>query len=396
MLATDFHDRCGRKKGLADGESAPAYAVARSDAEPSYALATDFYDTRGRKKVLAEDPYITVDPDTAQVALESSYILTVGAVDAASPAPSTVAGVAPVAGEEALYDYADVNAEPSIVPLRCAAPTASATSAPADERQGTVRGLADGATYELATMGSEGSHLSPSEQAAVAPAVHEREVVRRWSKGNKRAKATPVAVTDAPASVDAKVGATVVPALASISGGRWKKKKKQTKKRLSPVDSDTPRSPAGSDFEAVSIRLNDGAGDEHVNPAFSEPVTVEHQQRPSLKRHSSWKLSLKGRSRKSSFVPGQENTNRDLEAVSIRLGDELPPVEGTGEADWDDIQTFLTAVAEVAEAAESASNPMTIGTGKASPTSSTESHHSSAASTPAGTPRNFRRTYSIV
>ena len=249
---------------------------------------------------------------------------------------------------------------------------------------------------DLATMGSEGSHPSPSEQAALAPAVHEREVVRRWSKGNKRAKAAPVAVTDAPASVDAKGGATVVPALASISGGRWEKKKKRTKKRLSPIDSDTPRSPDGSDLEAVSIQLNDRDGDEQANPAFSEPVTVEQQQRPSLKRHLSRKLSFKGSSRKYSVVPGQENTNRDLEAVSIRLGDELPSVEGTGEADWNDIQTFLTAVAEVAEAAESASNPMTIVTGKASPTSSTESHHSSAASTPDGTPRNFSRTYSIV
>ena len=70
----------------------------------------------GGKKAPTEDPDIdiTMDPDAAQEGLKSSYILTVGAGDAASSAPSTVGGVAPAAGERALHDYADANANQSI------------------------------------------------------------------------------------------------------------------------------------------------------------------------------------------------------------------------------------------------------------------------------------------
>ena len=147
--------------------------------------------------------------------------------------------------------------------------------------------------------------------------------------------------------------------------------KKRAKKSLSPAAADTPRGAArrGGEFEAVSIRLNDGDDGEQVNPAFSETATVE-QQLQSMKHSSPWKLSRTGRSRKPSFVPGHDNTDRDFEAVSIRLGDELPPIEDAGAADWNGIQTFLTAVADDAE---SASEPVTTVSGKASPTSATES-----------------------
>ena len=144
---------------------------------------------------------------------------------------------------------------------------------------------------------------------------------------------------------------------------------KRAKKSLPPPDADKPRSPRGGDLEALSIRLNDGDDAEQVNPAFSEPATVE-QQRPSMKHSSPWKLSRKGRSRKPSFVPSHDNTDHKFEAVSIRLSDEPPPIEAADEADWDGIQTFLTAVAD---AAESASEPVTTVSGKVSPTSATES-----------------------
>jgi hypothetical protein len=164
-------------------------------------------------------------------------------------------------------------------------------------------------------------------------------------------------------------------ATSKARGRRWSK---DVKKKRPPVSLE---SAAVGGFEAVSIRLNKGAGSvddvwSNVPVEVSEPVAVP---RLPQRRNYSRKLTFTGRSpRKSGINAGQAILHLDAHATTD-LG-ELPDMalEDT-EADWDNIQTFLSTVA--ATTTEALPPPTTT---------------SSPVTTPAGSPRTLRQQMSII
>lgn len=134
-------------------------------------------------------------------------------------------------------------------------------------------------------------------------------------------------------------------------------------------------------FEAVSIRLNKGAGSvddvwSNAPVEASEPVAIPRQPQ---RRNYSRQLTFTGRSpRKSGITAGQAILHLDAHATTD-LGELHDLAIEDTEADWDDIQTFLNTVA--ATATEALTQPTTSG---------------SPVTTPAGSPRTMRRQMSIV
>ena len=305
---------------LADGENAPTHAVPRPDAEPTRAYGTTMQDDHDDKEAPTE---IMVDSDAARESLASPCVVVSEAEDAASPAWSSVTGAVPAAGEEAIYEYADVATDLSAVPLRCSAPNDSATTTVTDNRRRiTLREVPDEATYEFATM----RRGTPS---AATPTIPERESARRWSKQSKPTKTAPDAL------------APIGQGASKVSGRRWSKDQKRSKSLA------TLESGAEGEFEAVSIRLNKGAGGQDVDPEVSGSIAVPRQQ---LNRSYSRKISFTRRSRRKSGINAAAGPAiLDLDAPATTNLGELPQIENA-DADWNAIQTFLSAVAATAAA----------------------------------------------
>ena len=404
---------------LADGEN--AYAVPRPD-EPTYAYATELKDDHDDKAASTE---IMVDSGAARKSLASSCVVVSEAEDAASPAWSSVTGAVPVAGEEAIYEYAEGTADLSAVPLRRSVPIDSATATVTDnQRRITLRQVRDEATFETAaivtdnrrrvtlwevpdaatnefatmtmeppstatpvppTFREQGDmHWSKQNKGANEPAPIGKTVSkvseRKWTKDQKRKKSLvpvnhnemapqssrdgdledvfiqlskepdgehvnptfsePVAVArqlipEAPALIDK--GAS------KVSGRRWSKDQKR-RKGLAPLESGTG---SAGEFEAVSIRLNKVAGGQDVDPEVSGSIAVPRQQ---LNRSYSRKISFTRRSRRKSGINAAAGPAiLDLDAPATTNLGELPQIENA-DADWNAIQTFLSAVAATAAA----------------------------------------------
>ena len=495
---------------LADGENAPAYAVPRTDAEPTYVYASEL-------TTELNDDYVIVDPGPARGSFESPCAMVSEAEHAVSPTSSSATEAVSAAGEDAIYAYADGNdamdasrsATPllppvdadgdgvvpcamtewgeqhwqhsrtdlSAAPLRGSAPSDTAANKVAMRRntlrevaeeatydtaaatvtvtmrRNTLRDVpdeadeADEATYEYATLRREtpstatpvtrGSMQRQSTQRKRTKATPDAPVQiggkrasRRWSKDQKRKKSL---VPDDPAeavqssrdggleAVSIRLnketdGEHVNPTFsgpvavarqqsrevpgkeASKAGGRRWSKDQKRKKSLVPPESDT----AGG-FEAVSIRLTKGAGSvddfwgngagKDVNPAFSGPVAAPRQPRQPMTRNYSRKLTFTGRSMRKAGI----NTGPGILDLDASTDQDEPPEVEDGGADWDDIQTFLTAVAATtaAEAADTADTtaPTKAPRGILSP--SMKLHNSNVAGTPAGSPPSRRKMSTV-
>ena len=183
---------------LADGGNAPMYVF-----PPMYVVS-------GPDDEEAST-HIMTDPDTVHESLESPCDMVSDADDAPSPALSSVTGDAAGAGDDAIYEYADVTDDPSAVHLRCSEPNASTAATVTDGQwRNTLWQIPDEATYELATI----------RRGKTFSAMH------RWSKQSKRTKAVP----EAPAPIRGRTAS-------KLSAKRWSKDLKQ-KKRVVPLETD--------------------------------------------------------------------------------------------------------------------------------------------------------------
>ena len=157
-------------------------------------------------------------------------------------------------------------------------------------------------------------------------------------------------------------------------------KGKKSLKSLVPADAD-----AVGGLEVVSIRLNKGTDGEEVHPEPSEPIVI-----PSLNRNDSLKLTLND---KPGINAGPGGAHLDAPANTDT--DKRSPVEDAGEADLNDIEAFLTAVAAAADTtdiADTDDNADNANGWRGDASHSTAVHDSSSPSTP----RKARRRSSLV